>query len=226
MDNKITLDFTKLIVVPIEQVHANTWNPKDKDTKQYQDVKASIIENGMRGFIVVREREDLIGEDGLMQYEIIDGEQRFTACSELEFDKVPIYNEGLVADKRAKELTLWWQTQVDFNELSLAKLVTSMIEQYGEITSPYTEKKIAELQELAKFSFDSYQKTDTTPPKMPEGELLKTLSFQVTTSQHDIIQAALSKVRKAYTGELDIMDGKAFELICAEYLNAPEGSIA
>lgn len=225
MENNITLDFTKLLVVPIEQVQANTWNPKDKNTKQYQDVKASIVENGMRGFIVVRERPDLKTEPDVMKYEIIDGEQRFTACGELGFEKVPIYNEGIVDDRKAKELTLWWQTQVEFNELSLAKLVNSMIEEYGEITSPYNEKKIAEFQELANFSFDHYKKTDSTPPAMPEGELLKTFSVQVTTSQHDIIQMALLKARKAYESTEDIMDGKALELVCAEYINAPEGSV-
>lgn len=222
MENNITLDFSKLAVVPIDQVRPNSWNPKDKDTKSFADVKASIAENGLRGFIVVRDNP-IEGSP----YEIIDGEQRWRACKELEFDKVVIYNEGQVADKKAQELTLWWQVQVEFNELSLAKLVSKMITDFGDIKTPYDEKKIAEMQELAKFSFDDYTKTGTTPPVMPEGEMLKTFTVQVTTSQYDVISQALNKARdvaKEHDGNTEITDSKALEFVCIEYINQAEAN--
>ena len=218
MENKITLDFTKLSVVPIDEVRVNSWNPKDKDTKEFDDIKASIQENGLRGFIVVR--ENLIEKS---PYEIIDGEQRWRACKELGFDKVVIYNEGKLEDKKAQELTLWWQVQVEFNELSLAKLVSGMIEQFGEISTPYDDKKIAEMQELAKFSFDNYKKTSTIPPSMPEGEMLKTFMVQLTTTQLDIVNQALDRAKKAADSE--ITDSKALEFVCIEFINMPEGTI-
>lgn len=222
MENNITLDFTKLSVVPIDEVRPNPWNPKDKDTKSFADVKASIQENGLRGFIVVRDNP-IEGSP----FEIIDGEQRWRACKELGFEKVAIYNEGKVDDQRAQELTLWWQVQVEFNELSLAKLVSQMIEQFGEIKTPYDEKKIAEMQELAKFSFDSYTKTNTTPPTMPEGEMLKTFMVQITTSQYDIVSQALNKAKdqaKEHDGNNEITDSKALEFVCIEYINQSEAN--
>ena len=222
MENNITLDFSKLSVVPIDQVRPNPWNPKDKDTKSFADVKASIAENGLRGFIVVRDNP-IEGSP----YEIVDGEQRWRACKELEFDKVVIYNEGKISDQRAQELTLWWQVQVEFNELSLAKLVSKMITDFGDIKTPYDEKKIAEMQELAKFSFDDYTKTGTTPPQMPEGEMLKTFTVQVTTSQYDVISQALNKARdvaKEHDGNTEITDSKALEFVCIEYINQSEAN--
>lgn len=218
MENNISIDFTKLLVVPIDEVRANPWNPKDKDTKEFNDVKASIEANGLMSFIVVRDNP-IEGSP----YEIIDGEQRWRACKELGFDKVAIYNEGKVDEKKAKELTIWWQTQVDFNELSLAKLVSGMIEEFGSINSPYTEKTIAEMQELAKFSFENYTKTSTKPPEMPDSEMLKTFMVQVTTTQYDIISQALDKARKAVGEDTEITDSKALELVCAEYINTPDG---
>ncbi len=220
MNNEITLDFKKLSVVSIDQLRPNTWNPKDKDTKEFNDVKASIEANGLRGFIVVRENP----KDNV-QYEIIDGEQKWTACKELGFEKVAIYNEGLVSDQAAQELTLWWQVQVPFNEMSLAKLVSKMIDQFGSINTPYDEKKIAEFQELAKFDFNNYSKHSTKPPEMPTGDLMKTFMVQVNKDAYEVIIQAINKAKKqakeSSSGE--VTDGRALEFVCVEYLDQADG---
>jgi hypothetical protein len=221
MENKIAIDLSKLQVVPIEQVRPNSWNPKDKDTKEYQDVKASIERKGLYGFIIVRENE----KDGV-PFEIIDGEQRYTACKELGYEKILIYNAGVVDDRTAQEDTIWMQVQAPFNELSLAKLISKMVEDYGSISTPYSQKKIEEMQELAKFSFDKYTQTSTKPPQMPSGDLLKTFSVQMPSDKYDILQNALDKARKAVKEEspdLDVNDARALEFVCVEYLNQAEG---
>ena len=214
VDN-ITIDLTKLSVVPLEQVRINTWNPKDKDTKEYQQIVASIKENGLEGFIIVRENE----QDGI-PYEILDGEQRFTACKEIGYTKILIYNAGVVDDRRAREKTLWHQVQAPFNDLSLAKLISKMVEDFGEIHTPFTEKKIAEMQELAKFSFDNYKNSSTKPPDIGKTELHQSFMVQLTADQHQVVQMALQKAKdKAKEEGVDnITDSRALELICAEYI--------
>lgn len=220
MSNEITLDPTKIDVVAIDSVRANTWNPKDNDTKEFLDVKESIRLKGLRGFIIVREKP-IEGS----KYEIIDGEQRWRACKELGFEKIIIYNEGEVSDKEAIELTVTWQAQVPFNELSIAKLVTTSIEKFGEFQSYFSEQKIKEMQELAKFDFEAYKNNAIiAPPPQQSGELLKSFMVQVTSSQYDIIQQALGKAKKA--SEAEITDSKALEFVCAEYLNALEGTVS
>lgn len=212
-DTKITIDPKKLQVVDIKLVRPNTWNPKDKDTDEYKQVFASIKENGLMGFIVVRDNPQ-----GESLYEIIDGEQRWNSCVEQDYTQIVIYNEGTVDDRRARELTVWWQAQVPFNKLSLAKMVTNMIEAYGDIHSYFNEKELADMQKLAKFNWDQYKPAASPPP--PIGELMKNFMVQVTASQLDIIQQALEKARKV-SGE-DITDSKALEFICVEYLTNPE----
>ncbi len=219
MEDKITLDPKRLIVVDIVSVRPNTYNPKDKDTKEFEDVKNSVKVNGLKGFISVRENPG--ANPAVDKYEIIDGEQRWRACSELGYKRIIVYNEGKIDDRRAKELTLWWDVYVHKNELSLAKLITSMIQEYGEIITPYSQKQIEEMQELAKFSFDQFKGATVVPPP-PSGELLKTLSVQMTSSQYDIVQQALDKAKKAASSP---SDSRALEFICAEYLGAPEGTV-
>jgi hypothetical protein len=149
---KIEFDAKKLTIVPIEQVRPNTWNPKDKDTVEYEKVKISIQQHGQRQPITVRENEG---------YEIIDGEQKWTACKELGFKDVLIYNEGVVDDKLAKELTIAYQQQVPFNELELAKLVDSIVKTFGtDVKLPYSEIQLKTFDDLANYDWE----------KPPEGE--------------------------------------------------------
>jgi len=219
--NKITVDPKKLDVVDITLVRPNTWNPKDKDTKEFNDVKESIKANGLMGFIVVRENP--LGD---IPYEIIDGEQRYQSCVELGYTKICIYNEGIVEDKRARELTIWWQAQVPFNELSLAKLVTNMIETYGSMETYFSDKKLAEMQELAKFNFNQYKPAENKTPA-PTGELMKNFMVQVTASQYEVIRQALEKARQVaeQEGVEEISDARALEFVCAEYLSEPQANI-
>lgn len=215
MSNQLKLDFTKLKVVDINSIRPNEWNPKDRDTKEYQDVKRSIQVNGLKGFIVVREKTV---DDCL--YEIIDGEQRWTACKELGFTKIVIYNEGIVADKFAKELTLWWQVQVPFNETSLAKLVTNIVNEYGGIDTFYSTEELDHFREVTKFVED-FSSLSTKPPQMGDNEVLQSFMVQMTTEQYDMLQQALQKVKDIADEEgLDISDGRALELMCAEYITS------
>ena len=210
--DKITVDPARLHVVDIKTVRPNTWNPKDKDTKEYRQVFESIKQNGLMGFIPVRKNP--LGES---EWEIIDGEQRYTSCVELGYTKILIYDEGEVDDKRARELTIWWQAQVPFNELSLAKMVTNMIEQYGDINTYFSAKQIAEMQELAKFNFDQYQKAPDMPPP-PTADLLKNFMVQMKESAYNTLQDAIDRAKK-HQGNEEMNDAEALEFISQHFLD-------
>lgn len=154
---EIKFDPAKLSIVPIDQVKPNTWNPKDKNTAEYEKVKESIKLHGQRQPIVVREVKDQTG------YEIIDGEQKWTSCKELGFENVLIYNEGFISDQEAQELTIAYQQQVPFNELLMAKLVNKLVSNYGEnIKLPFTPIEIKTFDNLANYNFEA-------PPQEWEG---------------------------------------------------------
>lgn len=147
----INFDNNKLQIVHIDEVRPNSWNPKQKQTKDYKKVMKGIEAKGLRQPVIVRENEGL---------EIIDGEQRWTACKELGFEDVLIYNEGKISDKEAKELTIWYQVQVPFDHLELAGLIKDMKIKYEHIEIPYTEIEIADMVKLDEFDFSQFDNTE------------------------------------------------------------------
>lgn len=203
---EINFDPKKLKIVTIDEVRPNTWNPKPKGGHDYEKVKKSIEKKGLRGFIVVREN------DG---YEIIDGEQRWTACKELGFKKVLVYNEGEVSDKEARELTIWWQQQVPFDHLDLSYLVAEMQDNFGELELPYTETEVDEMLKISNFDFDEYA---TKRPQDDPTSDVRTLVLAMVKDKYDFICGALDAV--IAQEELQPNDrSRALELIVADYIS-------
>lgn len=134
---------------PIDQVTPNGYNPKEPDTPDFRKVVASVKANGLRGAIIVRDhphQADCV--------EIIDGQQRWTAAKELGYKEVWVYNEGDVDEKKAKELTIWYQQQVPFDRVLEAFLVTELVDEFGdEFESPYSPEEINEFSSVAEHDF-------------------------------------------------------------------------
>lgn len=117
--------------VPIESVQLNNWNPKQKKSEEYYKVRQSIEVNGQVMPVITRNKGS--------KYEILDGEQRFTAMQELNYTKVWIVNLGDVPDSEAKSTTIWMEQAVPFDDNLLAEL---LVELKGEVELPYTEDEI------------------------------------------------------------------------------------
>ncbi len=151
----INFDLTKVIKVATNQVVPNQYNPKEKKGEEYKKVLESIKVNGLMAPIFVRE----LSKD---KYEIIDGEQRWTACEELGYKEVLIYNYGKLTDEEAIQLTVWWQQQVPFDEIKLAEVFADLVNKvggdYSKIKLPYTEKEITDKIEMLKFDWEQFEK--------------------------------------------------------------------
>lgn len=150
MVGKIEYDIAKISVVDIDRVKPNSWNPKNKNTDEYKKVLKSVRTNGLRIPVVVRS----VGDD----FEIVDGEQRFTACKDLNYKQVLIYNEGIMSDKKAKELTIWYQVQVPFDDFALSELITNMSNEFTleDLDLPYELLELKNLVELTDFEWDEF----------------------------------------------------------------------
>lgn len=192
---EITFDKAKLKIVKISEVRPNDWNPKKKDTEEYQKVKLSIEENGLRIPIIVRENKG---------YEIIDGEQRYTACKDLGYTDLIIYNEGEMLDEKAKALTIWYQQQVPFDKILEAGLVLEI----GELPLPYTDIEIQEMKDIAEFDWTAVEPEDL------EDVEFRTFSAKLHKAQYEVVMKAINKVQKIEEVSLE----RALELICADYL--------
>ena len=197
----IKYDISKIIEVPIDQVKRNTWNPKNRETKEFAKIKEGIRLKGQRLPVIVREN------DG---YEIIDGEQRFTACEQLGFDKILIYNEGKISDREAKELTIWYQQQVPFNEIELASLIADITsEDYFEL--PFDETEIENYKDLLDFDWEELEKESVD--KDDDNKSVITIKC-TSIEQYEVIMQAIMKVRAID----DCSDEQAIERICADFL--------
>ncbi len=150
----IKFDLKKLKVVPTGQVKPNKYNPKEKKSEEYKKVLESVKINGLKAPIYVRE---LKKDD----YEIIDGEQRWTACDELGLKEVLIYNEGKITEEEAIQLTVWWQQQVPFDELKLAEVFKDLLEKYkgdySKLKLPYNQEEIEQKIEMLKFDWERFE---------------------------------------------------------------------
>lgn len=198
---KTEYDKDRLVIIPIDSVKANPWNPKDKETKEFRQVVRSLELYGFRQPILVRESDN-------DKYEILDGEQRYTAAKELGYTDVPVYNLGKISDTEAKAATIWMEVQVPFNEIDLSHLVVELDE--ANIALPYTEAEIADFKHMSEFSFDNF---DDDNEDFDDSDV-KTFKVLLGDEAYQIVTKAVKKVQE----DNDCSEARAIELICADYL--------
>ena len=203
-------DPTKIEKVSIDNVEPNDYNPKHKDTPEYQNVVKSIQLNGLKQPIFVREIE---GNDN---YVIVDGEQRYTAAKELGYKEIYVYNLGKISEEEAKSLTIWFEVQVPFSESELAPLVMELNDL--EIELPYNELEIEGFRNLATFNFDEAWKEQT--PLDTEEKKEEVLTVVMTPEQFDIVNRSIEKIKTEY----GVKEGEALKIICEQCVSLDEES--
>lgn len=205
-----------LKIVPITQVKPNSWNPKNKNTPEYQDVIRSLKTYGQRTPIIVRQLAKDI-------YEIIDGEQRWTGMLELGFKKIAILIQD-VDQKTAQELTAWFEHKVPFDDVMLSEWVKKLHDEFDEVILPFSDERIKELLDLSTFDWNEDDDNYSNPTNDNEQESLneddsefRTLSVKMTKEQYEVIQRAIESINEDM-GEYKVSEAKALELICADYM--------
>lgn len=186
-------DPNNIQMVDINQVRLNSWNPKLENTPEYQKVVESIQVNGFRSPIIVRQVD---GQDG---YEVCDGAQRLTACKQLGFDKIYIYNLGYISEEEAKSVTIWMEQRVDFTELSLAPLIVELNDL--QMTIPYSEEEIEDFTNMLNFNF--------------QDDGLVKLNVKCTPEQFDHIKEMLN----VYCHNQDVEEPTALKELVKEGVN-------
>lgn len=187
-------DSSKVKKVEMSKVHPNSWNPKEKNHEKLETIEDSIRMHGFKQPIQVRTHPTIEGE-----YEIIDGEQRYTVMDNLGAEFIYIYDNGEVADDDAQNETLWWQIQVPFEPVKLANIVESL--ELKGMKLPYTQKEL--------------NKIKGAVMKDPAAEQDKNrLNIKLTPDQYEVVMQAINFIKE----ENDCEDARALELLCADYL--------
>ena len=187
--------------VKIDEVEVNDYNPKAKETKEYQNVVKSLRINGLQQPIMVRELNG--------KYVIVDGEQRYTAAKELGFEEIYIYNFGEISDEDAKATTIWMEVQVPFDQIDLAPIALELHEQGFEL--PFTDLQLDDFKHIAEFAFDSYVAEDNLPVKDDNSTKTYQLKIKLSKEQLDEINEA---IKGMVEGE-NIGEAHALELLVA-----------
>lgn len=188
--------------VKIDEVEVNDYNPKAKDTKEYQNVVKSLQINGLQQPIMVRELNG--------KYVIVDGEQRYTAAKELGFEEIYIYNFGEISDEDAKATTIWMEVQVPFDQIDLAPIVLELNESGFDL--PFTDIEIADFKSLSEFDFNKeYDVNPYDDSKKEEKEKVKQLNIKLSPEQFEEITEAI----KAMVESENIGEAHALELLVA-----------
>lgn len=153
----------KDLIVDINKVRPNTWNPKEgieestENKKHYEEIREEIRKKGLFEAITVRE----VGGE----YEILDGYHRWTACKELGFTEIRINNLGKVDDKLARAITLIKeQKKVPISELKVAEIVGWFKEQDvdDDIIKDmlgYSDETYEEYSKLFDFDWEDYKES-------------------------------------------------------------------
>lgn len=199
-------------IVPMSQVSPNRWNYNEQTKEMFEKTKLSIHHQGFVEAIIVRR----IGQD---QYEIVDGEHRWLACKALEFENIFVNDLGEVSDEDLKlEMITSNETHGESNDLRLSQNMVSIAELgYGEFlkeTFPRGDDEFSRLMKLQNFSWEDLKpdEREVVPVEHPN---LQTYTFSLPAEKMELVKSVLSKLMDDTSSKI----GRAFELLCAEYLS-------
>lgn len=153
------------LIVPIEKVKPNEYNPKldfranDDNLKEYEKVKKSLQIAGQIQPIIVRELED-------GNYEIINGYHRWEAMKELGYIEIEVKNLGKIDwDTAVSRALLTEDTKIPIDVIELAELMKKVVTpekpaEYWANLLPYNAELIQAKIELLNFNFDQLGQDD------------------------------------------------------------------
>ena len=194
--------------VSIDKVKPNNFNPK-LNFREYPDlgkefnrIKKSLKTYGQLDPIQVRELDD-------GTFELINGYHRWEAMKELGFVEIEIKNLGKISREQAIKIAISTEdTKIPLEQIEVAKLLKEIRDsEIGLEGLPYEIEDIEAKINL--LEFDWKQDNDKSK-KITTG----VLSIWVTEGQRDIIVRAI----KSITEKENVGQGRALELICADFL--------
>lgn len=185
---------TTKLMVPIDKVRPNRWNPNQMDSKMFAKQKKSIEEIGFLGSILVRDHEiDTY-------YEILDGEHRWKALKEAGATEVPVETIGKISDQDAQLLTVLINNLHGTDDVFKRARILQELNERQLSLLPMTQDEIEHEKQFVKFDFSQYDTTDENELEEGDGSLFVVLHFnQNEAAVWNRIKEELLK-RKMLTG--------------------------
>lgn len=216
------------IVVPVELIKPNPWNPNVQSELIYQKELASISKYGFVDPLTVREiqtkptalRDALsIAAPGeaptFVHYEIIDGEHRWRAAKELGYTELPCWNLGVIDDDDARELTIVLnETRGQPDEDRLRALLQDLVMRRGETPvreiMPFSRERFDELLQRRQVDWSALE--ERRQQLQTEGRW-KELVFRMPRDSAKVVEDAIDLIKEREGFE---ESWRALEMICAD----------
>jgi len=205
------------IILPLSKLVKAEWNYKTDDLEQKEKLKANITRNGQIVNSIVREFED-------GTYEVIDGNHRLDAFSELNIKNVICFNKGKISKEEAMRIAIEInETKFEADNLKLAANIEQLVKEYGvddlAMTMPYSAEEIENMSKLLHFDWSQYDNKDG------EGSGEETQKFDIKLSVSKFVYDNwLEWKARCMTKNIN-QDERIFELAIVEALNIPIESL-
>ena len=210
--NKVGEIVGKILIVDINQIKPNTYNPKP-DYRESEDlsfefdkIKISLKYHGQIDPLQVREVE------GDIPYELVNGYHRWLGMKEQGFKKAEIKTFGKITKTEAVKIALSMEElKIPLDVIEVAQLIKEIKDKEESLEGlPYLEKEIQEKIELLEFDWDVFKKDP--------GELIplkdNSLNFVVDDKQRSVILKAIKRV----VDKEGVKEGEALRIICDFFL--------
>lgn len=196
-------------MVSIDILEPNPWNPNRMTMELFKKELASIRRWGMVVPIIVR---PLRGGT----YQIIDGEQRWKAATDLELLEVPVWDIGDVSDADAKQLTivlneLHGSYEPELMRPLLRDLLTSETTESLLEVLPWEKAEFTKLAELEPFDWPALDKETI----QHDGRQWVERIYRLPLDTAKVVDQAMNKAKSQLD---DGSDWQALEILAAEYL--------
>ena len=202
------LEIKKFEIVELDKIDLAPWNYKTEDEDKAAALERSLRNNGQILNINIRIKKD-------KRFEVIDGNHRVVALKNLGAKQCIAYNHGEISVEEAEIIALALnENHFENDMLKLAGVVHNLSKHYepDELANllPYTQDIIQRMIDLINFNVNQF-KNNANDNEDREFELKK---YAATLEQAITIDRAIVGVR----GDEKMSDGRALELVCADYL--------
>jgi len=145
---------TEKIMVSIDKIMPNRWNPNYMNKVQFTKLQASIDEFGFVGSTIVRRVNHTTCD-----YEILDGEHRWKAAKEKGFTEIAIecFKEE-ISDANAQLMTILYNNLRGQDDVFKRAKILEALNVHQLSLLPMTAEEIENEKRFVKFDFSQYDK--------------------------------------------------------------------
>lgn len=183
---------TTKIIVPINRIMPNRWNPNFQTKEMFEKGVNSVKELGMLGSILVRETG--LDANGEMWYEILDGEHRWKYQIELQYTECPVENIGTLSDQEAQFLTIHLNNLHGKDDIEKRAKIFEALNEGQLAMLPFSSEDIENEKALFKFDFSKYDKKEELENRV----VLRNFMIPLTEEEYIVIQKLMGLVKETY----------------------------